>query len=254
MKSMRRYAGAFLAVVVLLCALTACHSSSGTTDTANVKNEDTAHVKNEVDKGAETQMTTGAWQAQTQLAAVPPGQLGKMGEPIGAMDLQDGNIVADALFYTINKAAIFDNYEMAGIEPDAMGSIFTDENLTDADGGLRPGIKFLLIEITVQNVSAVPEQNISELRMLSVENGSGVSENTEVSLCEAYPSTPAFFSNPTGKRIGDDWKEYFNYKLPAGQSKTLKVGWYVDTEQYDVQNLYLTFNYDEYQKYIRIEY
>lgn len=246
MKNLKKRPGVLLVVLVLLYALTACNSNPGTTEiTGN---------KDEVGKGAGTQIMTGLTEDQAQQVVVPPEQLGKMGESIGAMEVRDGNAVPEALFYTINKATMFDNFEMAGIEPDAMGSLLTDEDLTDENGELKPSVKFLLIELTVQNVSADAERNITDLRILSVETGSLSDKNTEASFFEVYPSTPAFFSNPTGKRVGDDWKEYYDYKLPAGQSKNLKVGWYVDTEQYDEQNLYLTFDYDEYQKYIKIEF
>lgn len=262
MKNLKKSAGMLLAVLMLLYALTACNSNSGTTDVAgdtprsgvSDQKEPSDAPQNEADKSAGTQIMPGLTEDQAQQAVMLPEQLGKMGEPVGGMEVQNGNAVADALFYTMNKATMFDDFETAGIEPDAMGSLLTDESLTDENGELKPGIKFLLIELTVQNVSAEPERNITDLRILSAETGSLSNGNTEASFFEVYPSTPVYFSNPTGKRVGDDWKEYFDYKLPAGQTKTLKVGWYVDTEQYNEQNLYLTFDYNEYQKYIKIEF
>lgn len=247
-----------LAVLMLLCALTACNTNSDTHDITGDNPRpgvsDQKAPQNDTDKAAGTQIMPGLTEDQAQHFDMPPEQLGKMGEPVGAMEVQNGNAVPDALFYTINKATMFDNFEAAGIESDAMGSFLTDEDLTDENGDPKPGVKLLLIELTVQNVSADQERNITALRILSAETGSSSNENTDASFFEVYPSEPAYFSNPTGKRVGDDWKEYYDYKLPAGQTKTLKVGWYVDTEQYDEQNMYLTFDYDEYQKYIKIEF
>lgn len=251
-----------LAVLMLLCALTACNTNSGTADISgdtprpgvSDQKEPANAPQNDADKAAGAQIMPGLTEDQAQQIDMPPEQLGKMGEAVGAMEVQNGSAVPDALFYTINKATMFDDFEAAGIESDAMGSLLTDEDLTDENGDPKPGVKFLLIELTVQNVSAAPERNITALRLLSAGTGSSSNENAEASFYEVYPSEPAYFSNPTGKRVGDDWKEYYDYKLPAGQTKTLKVGWYVDTEQYDEQNMYLTFDYDEYQKYIKIEF
>lgn len=259
MKKFRKGAGVLLAVFVLLCALTACNSNSGITNiTDNNPGSEQSGLsdapQNEVNKKAGTQIMPGLTEDQAQQVVIPPEQIGKMSDPVGAMDVQNGNAVPDALFYTINKAILFNDFETVGIELDAMGSLLTDEGLADENGEPKPGVKFLLVELTVQNVSANPERNITDIRILSAETTSLSNESTEASFFELYPSEPAYFSNPTGKRIGDDWKEYYDYKLPVGQSKTLKIGWYVDTDQYDEQNLYLTFGYDEYQKYIRIEF
>ncbi len=190
---------------------------------------------------------------QPQQDDIPQKQLGKMGEPIGAMDVKNGKAVACAMFYTISKAALFDNFEMAGIETDEMVSFLTDESLTDGNGELKPSVKFLFIELTAQNVKANPERNITDLRIISAQTASYGGKDTKDSFFDLYPAEPVYFSNPKGKRIGDDWKEYYDYKLPVGQTKTFRVGWYVDTEKYDVKNMYLTFGYEEYQKYIRIE-
>lgn len=262
MKKLRKGVGVVLAVLMLLCALAACNFNSGTSDIGGdnsnfgVSNQDGLSdvSQNEASKEAGTQIMPGLTEDQAQQVIVPSEQLKKMGEPIGAMAIQNGEAVADALFYTVNKATMFKNIEAAGIDIDAMDSTNADESLLDENGELKPDVKFLLIELTVQNVRDDPERNITDMRILSAETSSFSATNTEASFFELYPSVPAYFSNPTGKRVGDDWKEYYDYKLPAGQTKTLKVGWYVDTEQYDEQNLYLTFDYDEYQKYIKIEF
>lgn len=261
MKNLKKGAGILLAVLVMLCALTACNSNSGTADISGntprpgaSDQKDSVNVpKNDADKAAGAQVMPGLTEEQAQQVDMLPEQLGKTGEPIGAMDVQNGNVVNDALFYTIDKMTMFDGFEAAGIDPDAMGSLSLDESLIDENGELKASVKFLLIEFTVQNVSAAPERNITDLRIISAGTSSGT-ENSDDGFFEVYPSEPAYFSNPTGKRVGENWKEYYDYKLPVGQTKTLKVGWFIDTEQYDEKNMYLTFGYDEYQKYIKIEF
>lgn len=236
MKNLKKGADVLLAVLVILYALTACNSK-----------------QNDADKAAGAQIMPGLTEDQPKQVDIPQKQLGKMGEPIGAMDVKNGNAVVCALFYTIGKATLFDNFEMAGIEPDEMVSFLTDESLTDGNGELKPSVKFLFIELTAQNVNANPERNITDLRILSAQTASYGGKDTKDSFFDVYPAEPVYFSNPTGKRVGDDWKEYYDYKLPVGQTKNLKAGWYVDTERYDVKNMYLTFGYEEYQKYIKIE-
>lgn len=221
--------------LALSCALTACDSPSNTY----------------TDKGKETQIMPGITEQQPQQFTVPPEQLGEMGKPVGAADVQNGTMITDALFYTVNKVTMFENSQAAGLSADVMKP-YSEEALLNDNGELSSGVKLVLMEVTVQNVRANPKRNITDLNLLCADTDSLSAGSTEASFFELFPSVPAYFSNPTGKRIGDDWKEYYAYSLPVGQSKNLTVGWYVDTEQYDPQNLYLTFGYDEYKKYIKL--
>ena len=252
MKYLRKGTGIILVVLVLLCAFTACNSKQSRPDGAG--SDDTILQNDSQKAAAGMKIMPGLTEQQAQHFFVQPEQLGKMGEPVGAMDVQNGEAVADALIYTIRKATMFEDTEAAGIDTNAMSPSAMNEELLDDNGELKPGVKFMLIEVTVQNVRAEPEKNITDLNILCADTDSISDGNPEASFFELYPSVPAYFSNPTGKKVGDDWKEYFDYKLPVGQNKTLKVSWFVDTEQYDPENLYLTFCSDEYQKYIKIEF
>lgn len=132
MKNFRKGAGILLAVLILVCVLTACNSNSGANNNpGSDQNVLFGAPQNEAGKGAGAQIMPGLTEDQTQQMDMPPEQFGKMREPVGAMEVQNGNTVPDALFYTINKATIFDDFETAGIEPDEMGSLLTDEDLTD---------------------------------------------------------------------------------------------------------------------------
>lgn len=249
MKNITRSIGGVLAVLVLLCTLTAYDSKPDAPDTAG--NDQNTTQNTDAGKDKVTQIMPAITEQQMQALAVSPEQLWDMGELVGAMDVQNDEAVPDALLYSINVATMYENIEEAGIDPETM--IFSGANeLLDENNELKSSVKFMLIELTVQNVRAEQERNITDLRILCADTDSAFDENAEASFFELYPSEPVYFSNPTGKRLGDDWKEYYNYSLPVGQSKTLKVGWCVDTEQCDPQNLYLTFGYDEYQKYIRL--
>jgi len=172
------------------------------------------------------------------------------GEPIDAVDIQNGQAVSGALVYTLNKATLFADFSEAGLEESAMDPYVPSQlfETPEKNGKLRPSVKFLMIELTVRNVRAYPERSITSLIMLC-------SDGTETGFFELSPDEIAYFSNPTGKKIGEDWKEYLTYQLPVGQVKNIKVGWYVDTERYDAANLYLVFNYGlpEDRKFVKID-
>ena len=169
MKNFRKGVRILLAVLMLLCALTACNSNQGSFNMAG-SNSDTP--QNDSEKGAGTQIMPGITEQQPQHFIVQPGQLGKMGEPVGAMDVQNGKAVTDALFYTINKATMFENIDKANIELEAMSSTVADESLLDGNGELKSSVKFLLVELTMQNVSAEPDRNITDLSILCADTDS----------------------------------------------------------------------------------
>ncbi|MCI8608175.1 MAG: hypothetical protein HFE73_00855 [Firmicutes bacterium] len=234
----RTGAGFLLAVLLLSCPLTGCHGASDASIT-------------EVDKAKATQTAEGLTQDQPQFFDIEKEQFKKMGEPVSGIDVQNGKAIQDALRYTVTAASLFDSFADAAIDTETTELTEAEEFLT-ADGQLKAGIKLMLLDLTVQNVGAEPKQNITALNILC---GDSVSEEKgKASFFELYPSGPVWFSNPSGKRTADGWKEYYYYSLAVGQSKNLKAAWLIDTTQYDPQNLYLTFDYDEEQKYIKLEF
>lgn len=197
------------------------------------------------DKGAETQIMPGLTEDQPQHFTIKDEQLGKIGEPVGALDVQNGEVVADALFYTVNQVQIFDDTQAAGLAPEQLLDSEITEDILDETGKLKESVKLLMIDLTVENVQAEPEQNISSLNILC--------RSGEAEFYELYPTGPVYFSAPSGTRAEDGgWKDYYKYRLPVGREKNVKVCWYVDTAKYDPQNLYLTFGSDELQKYIKL--
>ncbi len=236
MNQSRKGAGRLLAVLLLLCALTGCHTAADGFGTA-------------ADKGKNTQVAEGITEEQPQFFDVQKAQFRKMGETISGIDVQHGTVIEEALRYTFTKAALFESFAEAGLEEAKQNLAEAAPFLTE-DGELKPGVRLLLVDVTVQNVRAESLRNITELNILS---GVSVSaEKGKASFFELYPSGPVWFSNPMGKRGADGWKEYYYYKLAAGQSKELKVAWIIDTSSYDTEHLYLTFDADEERKFIKI--
>lgn len=260
MKKIKKVAGAIFAAIVLLYALTACGFDQNVPDIAesNPKQSQVDTPKEaqnddqsgDFNKGQDTEVMPVITEDQPQYFTISPEQIYRMGEPVPGIDVQNGEVVADALVYTFQKATLFDNMDQAGITPD----VELAQDLLDENGQLKPSVKFMLLECTVQNVRAEPERNISSLSILCAQNGDIPTEGGKTSFFEPFPCDPEWFSNPSGKKIGDSWKEYYNYKLPVGQSKNFKVGWLVDSAKYDPQNLYLTFDDDEYQKFVKVDF
>lgn len=247
MKNIKIGMAALTAIVVIFCTLTACNFKQYTSDTSN--NASTTKQKDDKEKSKNTTMQKGD---KTKKAQIMPGlteevpqtkfvrQIYKMGEPIGLSDIQNHKKISDALTCTINKATMFADISKAGIDIDAMGNLSPDLAVQDEDGKPKSGVKFMLIELTVQNVQAEENRNITTMELLFKDAPTKLSNNMEGFFFEeAWGNGPAYFSNPTGKRYNDSWKDYYNYRLSPGQTKNLKVGWYVDTGRYNTSDLYL---------------
>ena len=196
------------------------------------------------DKAGKTQVMPGLEEEQPQNFTIKPEQLGEMGEPVGTYDVQNGEVVTDALFYTVNEVQLVDTPQEINLSPEELLLDGVSEELMDANGKLKESVKLLMVALTVQNVRAEPERNITSLDILCA--------NGETEFYELYPASPVYFSCPSGKRTADGWKDYYKYRLPIGREKNVKVCWYVDTQCYDPKNLYLTFGFDELQKYIKL--
>lgn len=262
MKSIKKRMAALTAMIVLLYTLTACNLKQHTPDTND--NASTTIQKGDKDKSKNTTMQKGDKDKKEQIM---PGiseeipqtvfvkQLYKMGDPIGLTELQNQEEISDALTCTINKATMFADISKAGIDINEMCSLSPDLDIQDEDGKPKSGVKFILIELTMQNVRGTEERNITSMSLHCADTPTELSGNMEGSFFEVYPSTPAYFSNPTGKRINDDWKDYYKYRLPVRQTKNLKVGWYVDTGKYNTSNLYLIVSdFDEGAKIVKLDF
>lgn len=167
---------------------------------------------------------------------IPDGTVRAFGEEISAAGVRKGDLVENAMTYSITDAEIFDSSDAAGIDPSAMEA-YIDYRFTDENGNLRAGVQFLLVDLTIRNNEMPQELNISSLELTYCEPS-----QTDLSVRSFYPlAYPAYFSN-AGPRQGEYSSEYYHYTLPAGESLSVKVGWYVDLTKYDKSALFLIFN------------
>lgn len=182
--------------------------------------------------------------------------ISKVGEEVSEIDVQNDEAIPDALIYMVNKVTLFNDISEAGIDRDEMPSFLEGlQGVLDENGEIKSSVKFLLVELTVKNVRALPDRNISSFDLLCADSSKEISKKiSEIDFFELPP--PDYFSNPSGKEVGDDWREYYYYSLPVGQSKDLKVGWHVDSGEFDLSNLYLVFNRynDKYEQFVKLDF
>ena len=182
--------------------------------------------------------------------------ISKMGEEVSEIDVQDREAIPDALIYKVNKVTVYNDMSEADIDPDKIPSYMEGLDwVTDENGEIKPSVKFLLVELTVKNVRALPDRNISSINLLCADSSKEISnKSSEIDFLEI--PLPDYFSNPSGREVGGNWQEYYDYSLPVGQSKDLKVGWHVDSGEFDLSNLYLVFNRynDKYEQFVKLDF
>jgi len=167
-----------------------------------------------------------------------------VGDTIQAVNVYNGKITPNALSYTVTKFSIYSNFTEAGISKDELGASET-ALLTDETGQLKSSIKFVVAEITVKNLKAPSNMNITDFNFVYC-NSSDMSEEADISRLPL----PDYFSSSRN----NSEKDYYSYDLAIGQSKNVKVGWYLDTEKYKESKVYLAFNLyqDEYRSFVKL--
>jgi hypothetical protein len=219
-KRMGKLLVVLLVFATLAVGLTACQSSSGGSDDERARADKENGAPFEIlDPSAPEEARDLGATDETMLA---------IGDEIHGCTALSGALIPDAIIYKITKAEMFDTPEAAGIEQGLLSP--QKEGLSNSDfdenGNVKPQFKFLLIEATVKNLQAAPEQNISSLKL----------------VCKDKESNGFFemiFRLNYFSHASRGAKDYYNYQLPVGEVKNLKFGYYFDTESYDTSDLYL---------------
>lgn len=169
-------------------------------------------------------------------------QLGEMGT-LSNPTLQ--NLKQIGAEFTISTAVLYENPEAAGIDVNQV--LAGLENCYDLsadilDASYTPDFSktyFLLCDASIKNIS-FEYMNITALSLVYLPDA-----NEELKIT----GLPAFFSKPEEV---EDKMDYYNFNLPVNTSIDIKVGWWVDMEQCEKENLYLMSNYGgdkEFQQY-----
>ena len=222
-------------LLLLLCAMTLLPSCGKRPEAADAAPADKPQFAvEEADERGVSEITEDTFAPPEY--NIQDGAVRAFGEEISAAGVYKGELVENAMTYIVTNAEIFDSPEAAGIRPSMMES-FIDSRFTDENGKLRDEIQFLLADLTIRNNELPEELNISSLELMYCEQS-----RTELSVRAFYPLPyPVYFSN-AGSREGEYSSEYYHYTLPAGESLSVRVGWYVDLTQYDKSSLFLIFN------------
>lgn len=242
---MKKKTGAAVLAVLLAGMLSVCVSACSAPSPGGQSNADTtAQIKNDNDKvnHAVTPPVSGETPATSYSIS---GRIKKPGDVIQEISIEKSKVVPDAVEYVVTKAMVFPSCTEAGIQENQT-DLTEYRELCGADGKLKPGVKFLLVEMTVKN-RRVP----TNLNVTSVLLRYSASPETENTMGFISLPLPAYFSNPLNRKNG---KDYYSYSLAVGQSRDIKVGWYVDTEKYSPSKLYLLFNQyqDEYRQIVKL--
>ncbi|MDD3278165.1 MAG: DUF5027 family lipoprotein [Lachnospiraceae bacterium] len=167
------------------------------------------------------------------------GQVHSLGEMAPLEDPTIQNPKAIGAECTVKTAQLFETPEAAGISEEQVktdGEIHYDiktERPTDLDVSKA---QFLLCDLKFKNINM-------RLDDLSI---------TQMTLVYLTPDTeelkrvgfPVYFS----ESIDLNGPKYYDFELPAGESKDMKVGWLVDLEECKKENLYLMYNYNGEEK------
>ena len=112
--------------------------------------------------------------------------ISKMGEEVSEIDVQNGEVIPDALIYMVNKVTVYNDISKADIDQDKIPSYMEGLDwLSDENGEVKPSVKFLLVELTVKNVRALPDRNITSVDLLRADSGKEISnESSEIDFFE----------------------------------------------------------------------
>lgn len=136
---------------------------------------------------------------------------------------------------TVNSAKLYNTPEEAGLEE---AELLTDEDLLYDIETRMPALpvdtsklSFLLCDVSIKNINLdLGELNITELQVAGLMPDGKELRSTGL---------PAYFSEAADEKDGP---KYYHLDIPAGQSADVKIGWWIDLEQYKKENLYVTYN------------
>ena len=164
------------------------------------------------------------------------GEIGTLGNPTLRNEKQIG------AEYTIKTATLYENPETAGIDTN---QVIKDSEVCydlSTDIPYTPDFSktwFLLCDVSIKNIS-LEYMNITALSLVYLPGEKEELKRTGL---------PAFFSKP---QEVEDETDYYNFNLPVNKSVDVKIGWWIDMEQCEKENLYLMLNYGgdkEFQQY-----
>lgn len=166
----------------------------------------------------------------------------EMGSVITMDLLNEGE--KDITEYTINNTKVYSSLDESNIDK----NFILNRNNENIDKILGNGKKLILANVTVKNVDRNSNINIGELGLSYItENGEEDSGN--------FTSEIEYFSLATPKRDGKE-KDYYNYNLEKGESKSAEIGWVIDTNKFNLDRLYICIGSHtsyKYQKFVKLD-
>ncbi|MDR0917863.1 MAG: hypothetical protein LBM93_01220 [Oscillospiraceae bacterium] len=140
----------------------------------------------------------------------------------------------ESMEYTIDDVKTYDSLEGLNINKDNM--LASAEELLDENGELKTGYKLILADVTIKNIDMNSmsdnenEMNISSLGLIYQVKKDA--DDEERNKAVSFYSQILYFSDPAANN------RYYNYILPKGETKSVKVGWIINSEEFDFSKIY----------------
>lgn len=134
--------------------------------------------------------------------------------------------------FCVKKGALFSSFAEAGIDTEMLNPAVDISDVIGSNGSFKDHYRLLLTEITVKRVSEAKKDDPFNISSVSMAYHS-LSKNEQFIMPEIV-----YFSDAAPKK-DELWKNYYEFQLPVGKGKAVKVGWLVDTSIFNISDILL---------------
>lgn len=171
-------------------------------------------------------------------------QIHKLGEKVTSTVGYDDD--SESMDFTINDAELFNSLKSAGVELD--DTIITDSDLeiyNPREDKFVDGWKLLVADVTITNIDCEVQDDENNIGWLGIAS--------EIDLSD-YISDIMWFSDHVDD-LNENKTNYYHYILPVGETKTVKMGWFINSDKVDLSELNICIGVstnDEFKEYVSL--
>ena len=226
---------ASVVLLILLCCicLSACGNKVDENKIAIQSENDVQSLGEKMGKGSPDD-------APSEQISFGDEQVFTLGEAVTSLDATSENPDNLGVQYIVNDAKLWNTPGEAGIEKSQRSEKGEIYSLTgEPTFGNVDDYGFLLADINLKNINYQNERDIHIGELELVYRNPSTEDVTLISYATFFAKSA---NNP-------DDSDYMHYALPIGEDMDTKVGWPVDLEQYDKENIYLSVG----EQYIKLK-
>lgn len=152
---------------------------------------------------------------------------------------------AVSMEYTVNNVKLYNSLKEATIDSD--DTIISDEDLdiyNIREDKFANGWQLLVADVTIVNTDWKIENNENNIGWLGIAGKNDLIENI---------SGIIYFSDHV--ELNERKTNYLHYILPIGETKTVKIGWFVNTGKVNFKDLYMCIGVstnDEFKEFVSL--